>query len=486
MYELALIVALFCFLAIVFWFAISGAFSAFHPLTWYLVFHGIVFVFRPILGYYLQYNEIYLSYHFNPTWDVKTTAIYVSILGLLSFALPCLYTGGAPMRFSNIVPIRERNSLKRSFGIVCLFCLPFALYSLFLSWHYASSTGVATDGMVYNRDTGGFYNTSGNGYLTEAQLMLATCCASIAWLNRFRLIALTPLFVFAILRAGMGSRGVFITALATAGLLWLYDRRKRVPALRLILGIALVAPIFAYIGVDRGSSIRRAISTDVHSVTFDRRQSSDKLMEGMDFANLEFLEYIIYVVPEKSGTYGYFLDNLQLFTEPIPRLLWNGKPMGEPFPRIFMFRYGTPTGMTHSLPGEGWYSLGWLGVVIWCGLWGWGLGVIYRRFATGPQSTYHILLYTAFLPILTIAFRDGSPITIFRQGIFFLAPILLWNRLSGGRLAVRLRAKVRTPSQLRRLVRDQEASAMLGAESLDRLPAAVRRRRIAAQQALPE
>lgn len=481
MYELSLIFALACYLGVVFWYSRSGAFSAFHPLTWYLAFHGLVFVFRPILGYFLQYNIIYLAYRFNPTMDVKITAILVSTLGLCAFAFSCLYSGGVPMGFNNTVSSRDRSFYKSSFITVCVICLPFAIYSLYLSWYYASTTGVANDGMIYNRDTGGFYNTRGNGYLTDAQLMLATLSAAFAWLNRFRLFSLLPLLLFAILRAGMGSRGVFITALATTGLLWLYDRRKRFPALRLILGIALVAPIFGYLGVDRGSAIRRAISTDTYSVTFDRRESSEKLMEGMDFGNLEFLEYIIYVVPEKSGTYDYFLDNLQLFTEPIPRVLWKGKPMGEPFPRIFMFRYGTPTGMTHSLPGEGWYALGWLGVIIWCGLWGWGLGAIYRRFAAGPQTSYQILAYTAFVPILVIAFRDGSVMTIFRQGIFFMAPILLWNMLSGGLLSARLRAKV-TGS----IDRNSRRGVTLGKDGLEHLPAAVRRRRMALMQARTE
>jgi hypothetical protein len=39
-----------------------------------------------------------------------------------------------------------------------------------------------------------------------------------------------------------------------------------------------------------------------------------------------------------------------------------------------------------------------------------------------------------FLPILIIAFRDGQIDTLFRQGLFFLAPVGLWvtlSRLSG-------------------------------------------------------
>ena len=35
-----------------------------------------------------------------------------------------------------------------------------------------------------------------------------------------------------------------------------------------------------------------------------------------------------------------------------------------------------------------------------------------------------------FLPILIVAYRDGSILTVFRQGLFFLGPILLWLALA--------------------------------------------------------
>ena len=33
--------------------------SVFHPATFYLLFHGLVFVLRPIVGWYYGYDNVY-------------------------------------------------------------------------------------------------------------------------------------------------------------------------------------------------------------------------------------------------------------------------------------------------------------------------------------------------------------------------------------------------------------------------------------------
>ena len=138
--------------------------------------------------------------------------------------------------------------------------------------------------------------------------------------------------------------------------------------------------------------------------------------------------------------------------------------------------------MTRSLPGQGWYSLGWVGVVIWCGLWGYGLGWIYRRFVEGSQSVFKTAAYMIFVPILIVAYRDGQLVTVFRQGLFYLGPVILWfwfAKYLGVPSAVVLRA-----AAVRRIARvragDQPAAQADAANpALAALPPAVQRRRAA-------
>jgi hypothetical protein len=264
-------------------------------------------------------------------------------------------------------------------------------------------------------------NTTANGWFTDSQMMLVPLSVLFAWTFRFRWWSLLPLLGFVVLRAGTGGRGAFVVACVAAGMLWLYDSRKRWPSGRMIVLAMLVTATFYMIGQERG--FVRQLLTRGEVVEVERRQS---MMESMDFANLEFFEFLVETIPEKTGTYGFFVNNLQVFTEPIPRKFWPDKPVGAPIKLYNLFDHGYPIGMTNSLPGEGWAQAGYLGVVLWCGLWGLTLGAIYRRFALGTQGNFEVALYFAFLPVFVVAFRDGLLLTMLRTAVFYLAPIGAW------------------------------------------------------------
>ncbi len=483
MYEIALIFSVASFLWIGFAYVRSPLFSVFHPLTFYLAFHGIVFVFRPVVVYLMDYRLIYQVYQFTPSMSDRVSALVATNIGMLVFVTACWWFGNAPMQFkTDRVAIGEREMLKPTFWWMVVFLMPIGLYSLYEVWSTALDTGGAYSNLIRDYRTGKAYNEGTSGYLVEAQLVLAGITAIFAWLMRFRLIALVPIALFAVYRAGIGGRGPFITALITVGLFYLYDRQRK----NLPIWVFAIAPVllaaFTAVGDDRGASIRRALSDDQSSEVFGPKRE-ERFMEGMDFANLEYMEYLVYVVPQRSGTYGYFNGVAQLFTEPVPRSIWPEKPIGAPFERINMFDYGLPLGMTRSLPGEGWFSLGWLGVIIWCGFWGWALGVIYRRFAEGEQSAFQVAAYLVFLPVLIVAFRDGQIVTVFRQCLFYLAPVVLWRFIARG-VGVPQLATIR--AVLASKVSGDVGSELATAKDADdqnwrNLPPAVRRRRQALQ-----
>lgn len=492
MYETALAFSVLCWGVVGFYFLRSPYFSLFHPLTFYAAFHGFIFVFRPILALIFDYNFIYQAYEFTPSPSDKLTVILAANLGFLAFAFFCLRTGSVAMQFKqDAFGIAERDRMARTFVWVAAICLPVGIYSLATLW-LGASEGSAHSDMVIDMNTGTIVHTKGNGYLAEAQLMLASCGAIVAWLFRFRLLAIMPLMFFVIFRAGTGGRGPFVTAMVTVGLLYLYEHHRKVITLQ--VGMLLIGAIvlFNSIGLDRGDALRRWIANDTSGSVYQTADQKMRPLEGMDFGNLEYFEYLVYAIPQRTQTYGYFLDTLQVLTEPVPRVLWSGKPIGAPFNKIFLFEYGRPSGMTRSLPGQGWYSLGWLGVFIWCGGWGYALGAIYRRFVQGPQGTLHIAAYMIFLPIMIVAFRDGVLVTVARQSLFFLGPVLLWYLIARnlgipsaqtmrGAYTRKLR-QLRLAGALPDAARSEDHSIAAGAASLRHLPAAVARRRRALAQ----
>lgn len=489
MYEAALILSVACLLGVSMYFVRMPAFSVFHPLTFYLLFHGFVFVFRPILAYINDFRFIYQVYQFTPSYDDKLTVILASNLGLLAFAFFSLQVGHAPMRFKqDAFAVAERNRLVPAAMWALAICIPIGLVSLF--WRYGRAATDFSD-MIMDRGTGTFINTGANGYLAEAQLMLATACAMIGWLFRFRIVALLPLFGFILFRAGTGGRGPFVTAAVCLGLLWLYEHRRRLPTFRAIGALLAVFALFVAVGQDRGRAIRIALGDD-NTIAMTDYTSQQKFLEGMDFGNLEYFEFLVYAVPQRTGSYEYFANNLMLVTEPIPRVLWPDKPVGSPVKFFELFDYGYPVGMTRSLPGEGWTQLGWAGVIIWCGLWGLCFGALYRRFMNSGQNTFWVMAYMTFTAMLVVVYRDGTVITIMRQGIFYFFPIFLWwvfaNLFSVPRAAA-LRAGYFDEARRRRLAtadaprsppRDVKANPK--AALPNELPAPVARRRYRLEQ----
>ena len=317
--------------------------SIYHPISLYLVFHGLVFVVRPLFAFYRNYNFLYPVYRFDPSQDVKITVIVCANLGLLAFVAGAWKGGAAPLEFhQGPAEIAHRKRLIPAFLVVLALIAPLAIGSIYTVF----TSGYA--GMRLDVNTGIAVNTSGNGWLLEAQLMLVPLSVLIAWTFRFRWWSLLPLILFVTVRAGTGGRGPFIVACAAAGLLWLFDSKRRWPAL---WTLALIVPLtagFYILGQERG-----AVRTFLDDGKVIELQEKTGFMETMDWANMEFFEYIVETVPRKTGTYGYFVDNLQVFTEPVPRVLWTGKPIGAPIKMYNLFDYGNPIGMTYSLPGYG-------------------------------------------------------------------------------------------------------------------------------------
>jgi hypothetical protein len=488
-YEATVAFTLLIYVGILAAYLRSRYFSAFHPFTLYCMFHGLVFAVRPVLSLFLDYQYVYRAYQFTPTLGDRTIALLVADLGLVAFAFFAFRpsSGAVEMRFSSDPLLDdERLRLARYYVWAMALCAPIAIWSLAGQFGAAFSNETYTD-MTLDRSTGIAYNNSGNGYFYEAQLMLVPLTAIIAWVFRFRLIALVPAMLFVLVRAGTGGRGPFVSAMFALGLFYLYQTRRKMPTLKVVLGLLAAGALFAAIGQDRGDGLRTALGAESNAAV--SLGANEPFLGGMDYSNMEYLEYVVYVVPQRSQTYTYFTDMLQVFTEPIPRVMWPGKPIGAPIKLFSMFDYGFPIGATWSLPGVGWMSLGWLGVIMLCGLWGYGLGWIYRKFVESDQSAFKVAAYMCFMPIMVVAYRDGMILTVLRQGIFFMFPILVWMafaRLFRVPMARDLRtamARMRRRQELHRAPGDAPASVdapvLAPADALAGLPPAVRRRRLA-------
>lgn len=476
MYETALLIQLFVFISLSVYLVTRRCFSIYHPAVLYAGFHFLVFVLRPMLAFYLNYEVgIYSIYRFFPTEDIKVTTILVSMLGFVIFTLVSTQVGASPIQFISAEAHQGgRSKYRDAFILIAAILAPLVIYSL--QHTYRQAIGDLEWTMIMSRESGHYLNTSGNGYTADAQLMAVPICALFAWLFRFRLLSLLPIIAFVLVRASTGGRGPFVASLVTLGLLYAYERRIRLPNWKVLSLIVVAALLFRSVGDDRGASVRGLLQNSPAASWANGNAKDKRFLESMDYQNEAFLQYIVWVVPEKSQTYDYFLDNLEVFVAPIPRALWRGKPDAEPFPQIRLLDFGFPIGMTKSLPGEGWFALGWIGVVLWCGLAGYLLGRLYEKFALGRSNIFFTLGYLCFFPSLIISFRDGQLISVMRQSVWYVLPVIIWwlyARRSAGRDA----QKPSLPNS------QQRTAGATDQGHRTYMPPAVRRRRLALAKA---
>lgn len=423
MYDLLLFASLLFFAGICIVYARHQAASVYHPATLYLLFHGFLFVFRPILARIYDFHFVYMVFEFQPSMADKITVIAGANLGLVVFLFVSLRIGNTRLEPGlagrDTIP---RESLWRAFLLTATILVPLGLASVLSRWS-AIASGDPTE--TIDPTTFVKIHTNSVGYFVEAQLVLAPLAVLFAWLCRFRWWSLIPLVVFVVMRAGTGGRGPFVYAITALALLWLWDRRRSWPDGRTIAIAAVTAITFAVVVADRGKGIREVFIED-HSVQWEQAYDFAPL-ENMDYANLEYFEYLVYVVPQRSGTYDYFANYLQFFTEPIPRALWEGKPAGAPVRFMNLFDYGRPMGMTPSLPGAGWFALGWIGIVIQTAIFAAFYSYFYRLAARQGSSRLLVLFYFLLLATTVVSYRDGSLVSVARMSIFYQLPLFfIW------------------------------------------------------------
>ena len=435
MYDFLLIASTIVFIATVIVYLRQPAAGLAHPASFYLLFHGFIFVFRPLLARYYDFDLVYRLYQFQPSIDDKITVILGANLAMLVFVFATLLIApNAPLEISREQHARTRAELARPILLAVALLTPLAIWSQIGNWALRINSFEA---MARDAATGNMVNIQGNGWFTDSALMMAPMAAMMVWLSRYRWWGWAYFAVFAFLQAGTGTRQALVFAAAATAICLLLESGRRWFDMRAVLLVAIAAIAFNLLVIDRGGLVRSVV-TDDYGTAYISNVELDPL-EHMDFANLEYFEYMVYAVPKRTGTYDYFAHVLQVVTEPIPRVLWPDKPVGSPIQYFSLWDYGTPIGMTASIPGIGWMSLGYAGIVIQSLIFALIFGLLYRLLLTRRSSTLAVLAYALAISIGIIGFRDGTLLTLVRLVPFFFGPLLLallFARISGhGRIA---------------------------------------------------
>jgi hypothetical protein len=217
------------------------------------------------------------------------------------------------------------------------------------------------------------------------------------------------------------------------GLVYAWQKRLVRPPIWAVLGAIPIYLLFHAIGENRqfladiisGAGVRQS----VEEAGVAGRDKLKAKYDSPDFANFDYLTFVMSVVPERTGMYTYGAQYAQLLTEPIPRQLWPGKPVGSPIRTFSLQNYGYFFGLTPSLVGDGWMSGGWIGIIVTMTAVGGLLGAFHRWFWRHNDNNMVALCYLIGLAMIPQWYRDGG-ISIAKFVFWNLSPLALWLGLT--------------------------------------------------------
>jgi hypothetical protein len=407
------------------WLLIWGLFlasrqaSMFHPLTMYLAFHGLVFVVRPFLVHFLGFDAEWLYMGFEPTQQQFIRSLEVSSIALMVFAAVTIIIGWSKIQFPPMATFSRQQAT--ALIIVTAILVPVIIYSITSNF----------SGEVTGERVGGTYIMTGaTGYTAEAQFMAGPLICAWLAVTRLKRGVLLVLLAYIFYRSYAGwSRWTMLLLFMSVALIYSWLKRMKWPPVWAMVLVLPLLMLFHALGQNRdyvqqilrGEEYRKPVEHPGAELAEKWRAKYD----GPDFANFDFLTFVTAVVPERSGMYTYGSQYLQLFTEPIPRKLWPGKPIGAPVGSFNLNQFGNFIGMTITLPGDGWMSGGWIGLGLTMGIVGAILGLLHRWFLRNSGDNMSALLYLVGLAMLPQWFRDGG-ISIAKFAFWNLSPLFLW------------------------------------------------------------
>ncbi len=430
MIELSLLLQVLLWVLLCVLFLGSSQASLFHPITWYLVFHGLVFVIRPTLVHFAEFERLWLYMGFFPDQTQFLHTLLVSSFGLVVFFGFCLYSGWERNDYQSMTMPQRLSVLALDPMATSTLKLVFVLlgsFGLFSAIYTIGGANLHGEGNVQMTIVDGhaiFTNTT--AYFAHARNLLGPLSLLFIIFARFRWWSYWPLLLYAFYRTYMGhARWTLVVILLSLLLLFLWIHgRKWLKIKTLVFFLPILLLWFSVLGDYRYALKNTILGYEMTEKWLEQRTWAEKL-DTADFANFDYLAYVVSVVPEETYTFTYGTQYLKLLTEPIPRILWKDKPVGSPIQFFSLNEYGNFAGRTVSLVGDGWMSGGWFGVFITVAIVGFLLGRFHRWFWQNQDNVFRVLLYILALPLTIQLYRDGN-ISIFKFMLFTLFPVWVW------------------------------------------------------------
>ncbi|MBQ8969413.1 MAG: hypothetical protein IJ064_06755 [Bacteroidaceae bacterium] len=349
----------------------------FHPLT----IISMVYVYYCIVPYYTGGNE---RYHV----DAKTNLALFHVGALLSYI--CLLF--ASTRKINVSFSHWNNcfKLKRmEWAAILCFALAFVGYSSFRGVHFSIFAEDNELNLVHNDIEHYFLELL---YLYEAAFSLFLMRGKVKGM-KWWYIPLMLYIVISFIFAGTRARLVVMIASAiTVYYLWPCPRR-----VNYVYAIVLATGVFLGFSImDKTRQYSKGLNREaLNEISYnDIKGGADENYSVYWFSAVT-MDYC-----QREHDYVYFEPILNALLSPIPRSVFPWKPDGRYLMRSQIKIIGTADhGAIFLYFTEGFFSFGWLGVILWPLLLGWFVNLFwtnYRAHSTSPGAILALALFNGY------------------------------------------------------------------------------------------
>ncbi|MPZ21994.1 MAG: oligosaccharide flippase family protein [Dehalococcoidia bacterium] len=413
----------------------TRTFDIFEPLTIFTVAYGLMFVARPIAV--LVTDSTALARPGGPTYLLEpgyTQMLVVALIGLVGFQAGYLCGPGRRLAASLRLPNLGWHA-DTAIAAALVFALAgIALFGLFV-WQAGGVEVVRSlwsgrdpsQSELFRASTGYFYQ--GTFLLVPATLLLLATGADRKKLGPILLAACLGALV--LMRAGPTGGRMLLLLLAGSLITYAYLRTgKRPGAMAVLAFLVVVFVALTFLRDARTQAVREdqgLASVFAASVT-QPGDGIESFLLGADTQMADALAVAVQVVPEEQG-YRYGGATMgDALTRPIPRVLWDDKPLP---PREQLISSLWPTHYQLGLANPEFSVLAWFyldlgvaGVLVGTLVMGVLFRAVFELYRRQSASAVVQALYASLVPVMVIALRD-SPTDTFIRMSFVALPLLI-------------------------------------------------------------
>lgn len=411
----------------IFWFFIF-IFSIFyiriplyHPFFLYLIYHFLGYILRPFLIYINQNSFLWDRIGIYPQgFDIFTVTIVANIALLSVFSGLIIGMGGVsklkkPKKFHVIIG-RDFNFYIALFVLVTL-----GLYANYISIADAGLDSV----LAYESERdekGGGRLVGVSGYVTALAEFLPPICILLFMIPKIRKIAFLLIIAYILLRFFAGAQRLsFVIVVAGAYSYYLIIKNKSYPNLNHILILLVFAFIFDVIGSDRYAARKLMMGETTISEILVAHNDS----RGSNALTSDIVEYDVatatLTVVNNYDTYTYGSQYLRILIWPIPRQIWNDKPVYTSI--VNLNDYGDFRYLTTGVYADSYMAFSYASLIFLMALLGYFFSRIYNALLYTESVAYMLFYWVVFIFTKTIL-RDGG-VTFIYFWVFSMIPVFI-------------------------------------------------------------